>query len=86
MEELSISDIMDTRIEKCSGGQLKRVCIALELTAVHKPDLLFIDEPTTGLDSNAALIVFNYFILYYGIYFIKSIVILYNIVSDDSMS
>ena len=57
MSDLLISDISSNRIEKCSGGQIKRICIGLELTAVKKPNLLFIDEPTTGLDSNAAEVV-----------------------------
>ncbi|CAG2105240.1 unnamed protein product [Medioppia subpectinata] len=37
MEELLISDIADNVIEKCSSGQIKRICIALELTSVVKP-------------------------------------------------
>lgn len=57
MEDLLITDISSNRIEKCSGGQIKRICIGLELTAVKKPNLVFIDEPTTGLDSNAAEVV-----------------------------
>ena len=57
--ELLIGDIEQNRIDKCSGGQLKRVCIGLELTALNKPDFLFFDEPTTGLDSNAAQVVID---------------------------
>ena len=57
MSDLLVSDIGDQLIEKCSGGQIKRICIGLELTAVRKPDLLLIDEPTTGLDSNSAEVV-----------------------------
>lgn len=38
-----------------SPGQLKRVTIGVELVA--NPALLFLDEPTTGLDSRAALVV-----------------------------
>ncbi|XP_054152530.1 ATP-binding cassette sub-family G member 4-like [Oppia nitens] len=54
MTQLLINDINDTTIEKCSGGQRKRIAIALQLTSIEKPNLLFMDEPTTGLDSNAA--------------------------------
>ena len=57
MRELLISDIGDNAVEKCSGGEVKRICVALELTSVRKPSLLFIDEPTTGLDSYAAEVV-----------------------------
>jgi ABC-type multidrug transport system ATPase subunit len=52
-----ISDISKTIVDKCSGGEQKRLAIALELTANNKPNLLCIDEPTSGLDSNAAEIV-----------------------------
>ncbi|XP_054152568.1 uncharacterized protein LOC128951345 [Oppia nitens] len=54
MTQLLINDIKDTTIEKCSGGQRQRIAIALQLTSIEKPNLLFMDEPTTGLDSNAA--------------------------------
>ena len=57
MEELMISDISDTPVQNCSGGQQKRLTIAVEMTKVDKPNLLCIDEPTTGLDSNVAEIV-----------------------------
>ena len=57
MSDLMIDDISGNRMDSCSGGQLKRISIGLELTSVNKPNILFIDEPTTGLDSNAAEIV-----------------------------
>ena len=57
MAELLISDTMNTEAEKCSGGEQKRLAIALELTAVDKPNLILCDEPTTGLDSNVAEMV-----------------------------
>ena len=57
MADLLITDTMDTKVEKCSGSEQKRLAIALELTAVDKPNLILCDEPTTGLDSNVAQIV-----------------------------
>jgi ABC-type multidrug transport system ATPase subunit len=59
MSDLMLTDIMDTKAESCSGGELKRLAIAVELTALHKPNLILCDEPTTGLDSNIAEVVSN---------------------------
>ena len=41
----------DTRVLKLSGGQQRRLDVAIALTG--NPDLLFLDEPTTGFDPSA---------------------------------
>jgi ABC-type multidrug transport system ATPase subunit/pSer/pThr/pTyr-binding forkhead associated (FHA) protein len=48
LDELSMSQHANTRIDRLSGGQKKRVNIGLEL--LTRPTLLFLDEPTSPLD------------------------------------
>ncbi|XP_027199533.2 ATP-binding cassette subfamily G member 4-like [Dermatophagoides pteronyssinus] len=54
---LDETTILDRRFEQCSGGEQHRIIIAQELMSLKQPTFLFIDEPTTGLDSNSALLL-----------------------------
>ena len=48
LDEVGLTDHADTRIASLSGGQRKRAGVATEL--ISQPSMLFLDEPTTGLD------------------------------------
>jgi len=51
IRDLSLTELAHRQLTTLSGGQLRRVTFALAL--IGNPKLLFLDEPTVGMDTNA---------------------------------
>jgi ABC-2 type transport system ATP-binding protein len=57
LELVELEDAADRRIKGYSGGMKRRLDLASAL--VHRPEVLFLDEPTTGLDPASRLTVWD---------------------------
>ena len=54
---LDFEDLLNRTVGKLSGGQRRRIDIARAL--LHKPEILILDEPTTGLDPQTRRLLWN---------------------------
>ena len=57
LEQFGLADRGGDKVDRFSGGQSQRLMIARAL--MHRPDVLFLDEPSTGLDPQARLFVWD---------------------------
>ena len=57
LELVGISEAADRRVKTYSGGMKRRLDLGLSL--VHKPEVLFLDEPTTGLDPGSRRVLWS---------------------------
>jgi ABC-2 type transport system ATP-binding protein len=57
LDQFGLGERGGDKVEMFSGGQMQRVMIARAL--MHAPDVLFLDEPSTGLDPAARLFVWD---------------------------
>jgi len=51
IERCALSEFLERDVQRLSGGQRQRLLLAIAL--INDPDVLFLDEPTTGLDPQA---------------------------------
>lgn len=66
LENFKLAELAERRIGDLSGGQLQRVLLANAVA--HKPDLLLLDEPISGLDVHAERSFYQFLVALYENY------------------
>ena len=58
LEVLGLADVSNKQVQKFSGGMKRRVNLAIGV--IHSPRILFLDEPTVGVDVHTGQAIINY--------------------------
>ena len=58
LDLVSLADVAKRKVGAYSGGMRRRIDLAAAL--VHRPDVLFLDEPTTGLDPQSRIAIWEH--------------------------
>ena len=60
LEVMGLTDVRDKQVQQFSGGMKRRVNLAIGV--IHNPGILFLDEPTVGVDVQTRHAIINYLI------------------------
>lgn len=58
LEVMNLTEVRNKKVEKFSGGMKRRVNLAIGV--IHSPRILFLDEPTVGVDVHTRHAIINY--------------------------
>jgi ABC-2 type transport system ATP-binding protein len=58
LEILGLTSVADKKVKSYSGGMKRRLNLAIGL--IHSPEIIFLDEPTVGVDIHSKLTIINH--------------------------